>query len=341
MALLFVDSFDTTTTVARMAERYGASSTGFASLVTGRTGNAFRFGNNANYLQTRVLPTSGSTFIIGLGYKATAFDQIILRIYESATLHLYLKTNSSGNLLVYRGDNTLLGTSSTVLSISSWYYLEFKGAIHDSTGSFTVRIDGATFGGLTASSQDTRNGATGIWDSVMLGPNGGVGSQFDADDFYICDGSGSVNNDFLGNIKITAVLPQTDGVGGAGGAQEWTPSTGTDHGALVDEADPNSTDYVSSSTAGQRDTFNYPACGVTGTIKAVAVDPYTIKTDAGARTLKTVVRISSTNYDHAAAISPLTTYSSQPQIWETNPATTLAWTAGDIDGAEFGIKLES
>lgn len=337
MALLFFDGFDTATTAANIVLKY-STSVGVGR-ATGRTGiNCLDWLAVSGEVKTKTLPVSGTTAIIGVAIKTTGFGSTsnIIEVYEGSTLHMAVGIDGSGHLLVLR-NTTTLATSSSTISTNTWYYVEFKTVIHDSTGTYEVRVDGSTFGGLTATGQDTRNGGSGTWDAVALGGF----SSGQSDDLYICDGSGSLNNDFLGDSKVETLLPQTDAVA-AGSHADFTPSTGTDHGALVDETNPNTSDYNSSSTVGHIDSYNYPSLTLTGTIRGVQVSPFHAKTDAGARTVSTMTRVASTDYvNGGTAISPPTTFGYDTQVFETNPNSGVAWTASDVNSAEFGLKIIS
>ena len=346
MALLHTESFDWCTSLTALGTRYDSISISGLGSSYGRTNNGLFIQSYTRYLTTRALPASGTTCIIGVALKITDLvgrggQPGLFSIIEGTTAHLTLVIDSTGHLVLKRGDytGTTLGTSSVILSMNVFLYLELKAVIHDTTGSYTVRVNGTTFGGLTGSSMDTRNGGSGTWDHVTLGGSLENGYQY-YDDWYICDGSGSVNNDFLGDIQIRCILPQTDAVGGIGSSAQFALSTGSDQGALVDEAEPNGdTDYVYDTTAGHAVTFNYPAVGINGTVKGLTVLPYLKKTDAGARQVTTVARVSGTTYDAGSSISPETNYVCQPQIWERSPATNSAWTVSEIDSAEFGLKI--
>jgi hypothetical protein len=87
------------------------------------------------------------------------------------------------------------------------------------------------------------------------------------DDLYVCDGSGSVNNDFLGECRVLTLLP-SDGNGSNNDFDTSAGGSPADHGAMVNDTTPNDdTDYVSSSTVDHVDSWNYPALGYTGTLK--------------------------------------------------------------------------
>ena len=72
------------------------------------------------------------------------------------------------------------------------------------------------------------------------------------DDVYICDTTGSVNNNFLGELTVEHLRPASDDTAQFLGSD----ANSTDNWALVDEAGTyNGADYVASSTVGQRDLY--------------------------------------------------------------------------------------
>jgi hypothetical protein len=339
MALLFMDSFDHYGSGggsgARVILKWDSGAVN-GNLVAGRTGNAAALFNGDNL--TKLLP-AGTSFILGFAWRLPQLNASIdhLQFLEGATQHITVRVNTSGFLVVTRGGTILATATSSPMAITSWYYVEVKVVIHDTTGSVVCHVDGVavTFD-ASLTGIDTRNGGTGLVDRVTL--NGNSNSPFlQFDDLYICDTSGTTNNGFLGICVIEALLPQV----GNGDLTALTPSTGTDHGALVDENPANDdTDYNTGDTAGQTDCYNYPSLALTGTILGVQTDLYARKTDAGARTIAPVFRIASTTYP-GTAVAPTTTYKYLPAIAELNPATGLAWTSADITALQAGMKIVS
>lgn len=110
----------------------------------------------------------------------------------------------------------------------------------------------------------------------------------------------------------------------------------------VDDYLPDSdTSYLTTSSAGDRETFGFPDLGVTGTVKAVAVVHVSRKDDAGDRKVVTVVRRGSTNYDNATTQTLSTDYAAQQQVYELDPSTSAAWSVSNVNAGEFGIKLDT
>jgi hypothetical protein len=100
------------------------------------------------------------------------------------------------------------------------------------------------------------------------------------------------------------------------------------------------TSYIASATPGDRQTFDFPNLGTTGTVRAVQITTMARKDDAGTRTLASVVRRGTTNYDGTAV--PLSaSYIAVDYVYEQDPSTSAAWTVTNIDAGEFGVKVDS
>jgi hypothetical protein len=348
--LRFADGFDHYAN-ANSAEMWSASSVfgGFGSQITsgGRNSTNKAVLQGASAFLQYILPSTktGGTFGAAFYAHTQSTNFPFLQVRTGGTTHLYLQFNGSGKIEVRRGDATLLGTGSTALSSVALQYIEFQWVISNTVGTAEVRLNGATVE-VALSGIDTQNGATADWDSVvLLGPdaflNGNVTSW---DDVYLLDNvdsgvSGVPNNAFLGDTKIETLFPQADSVA-AGSNAGFTPSTGTDHGALVDEATPNDdTDYNSGTATSQKDTYHYPSLSFTPTtIFGVMPCPRVKKTDAGARSVKALIRSGGTDYQGAEkALS--TSYLYYPTVFESDPADSNAWTPTDVANMESGLEV--
>lgn len=335
MALLFIDGFDHYSTADMNKKWTTVPATVYLSIdpTGGRrgTGCALCGAYSTNEQLIKVLSGSYSSVVVGfalyVGIVSSAANLLVLR--EGATNHLLLSFDSIGRFVVKRGTTTL-GTSTEFVSPNTWVYVEFKATINDTTGSFEVRLNGVNV--LSATGIDTRNGGTtGLIDNFFLSTH--QNAKFD--DFYICDTSGSSNNDFLGDCRIDTILPNSDGFYTNG-----TPSTGTAHYACVDENPPNTTDYISMDVVSQRDSYGYPdiAALSSSAIYGVQLNAYWMKDDAGSRSAATFVRSVSTNADGASVSLP-SSFTFNTQIFPTDPDTSAAWTQSAINAAEFGTVV--
>jgi len=170
----------------------------------------------------------------------------------------------------------------------------------------------------------------------MTQGNASRGAGSSVMDFYACSDTGSDNKGFLGDIRVQAILPS-----GAGNSTQMTPSAGSNY-QCVDEAAPNDdTDYVSETTAGEKDTYAFGNLTPTsGTVKGTQILISARKDDAGTRTIAPVYRPVSTDYD-GTTVSIGNSYDYVRQVKDVSPATSVAWTIAEINGAEFGVKLVS
>lgn len=325
MSLLFFDGFDHSA-YGEAGYKWEWDSGG--TFVAGRTGNCISNGYCAKYF----VPAAGEV-IVGFATSTGLTCEWCHPLSYDTGVQCYLATTAYGALRVTNGNGTVLAESAAgVFRFGAWNYIEAKILVHASAGTITVKCNGATV--ITATGKDTQNQSTADVGWIRFAFPGET-----LDDVYICDTGGAQNNDFLGEVRVVTLLPQTDAVGGAGANTDFTPSTGTDHGALVDEATPNSdTDYLYSSTLNHADSWNYPALGYTGTIKGVRLNLFAKKADSGTRAIAALTRPASTN--RLGDDNYLTTsYTYWSQQWELNPEDSAAWEVADVNGAQFGVKI--
>ncbi len=356
MTLLALESWDAIATADLAAKGWtlGGNTTPTVTSSQSRTGaNAcVCFGSSSDSSTgkvTRTVPAAGehATFICGAAvYRvlATGTVQTLMRFMSDAavTSHVTLGVTVGGAIEARRGGvgGTLLGTSAAgVLPTGAWHYLEAKVLLSDTVGTVTVRVDGVAV--LTLTGLDTKNAGTKtVLDSVTLSVAGASGTSSDQhywDDVYIANGAGSVNNDFLGDLRVRALLPS-----GNGNSSQLvgSDSNSTDNYLLVDEATPSTADYVGSATLNEKDTYAFGDLpDASGTVLGVQINAYATKTDAAARNLALVTRSAGTDYDGSDVALALSTNAYVSQVRETDPATAVAWTRAGVDAAEFGVKV--
>ena len=358
MALMWMEGFETfgTTTgaagsaavAAGMARKYGDLG-GVSSHAHNLTDPELAPGRNGGYslrgksvLGTQVFSRSvgtgntptNDTWIVGMAAKFPSFpdDVKILRIgrdYGNFSLQL----SSTGQIAAVAGYSTVLAeTPAPVLSTDTWHYVEVKVVIHSTAGSYEIRVDGVTV--LSDTGVNTRgNGA----DSEIVQFHFEVVDQ-QFDDIYICNIDGTKNNDFLGRVVIEGIFPNADGDSG-----DWTPSSGTDHSAMVsDNPADDDTSYVQSSTQDAEDLYAYTDLSTitTETILGVMVNTDVRMNEfPGNLDIKQPVKSGTTTADGDAANIDINTYEHVHRIVEDDPATAAAWTGSGVNNAQFGIKV--
>jgi hypothetical protein len=107
----------------------------------------------------------------------------------------------------------------------------------------------------------------------------------------------------------------------------------------VDELPYSATDYVTSGTTGNRDTYTLTDLPATvGTIFAVQNNVIAKKTDATNIALKPAVRSGGTVY-YGTATNLSTSDATLMDLRTADPATAVSWTATNVNALEAGFEV--
>lgn len=326
MTMIWMNGFD----LGDQAIRFTASGTTTASTRFGY-GLAWNGQNGA----TAAVPFAASSEIVfGMAVNHTGSSsraQVSFRGDSGATTHI-VAILESNFWRIERGGTRIAATG---FIPSGWHYVEMSVTISDTVGTFKLRLNGGSTN-IIDFSGDTKNGGTNTTiDRVDFGAYG-AGSSTPIDDVYILNTSGSINNTFLGDIRVATLMPD-----GGGNRSQLVGSDGnsTDNYLLVDEKPYSTADYNGSATIGNGDTYTLQDLPVTPTtIHAAQVVGIMAKTDAGAGNAKLVARTAATDY-LSSSIALGTTYATYVNIYEQNPNTSAAWTESNINGLEAGMEV--
>jgi len=312
-----------------------------------RTGSYSGYSSGGSYPRLQ-LSYSGSevTFIFGAAVYLTGTNYFLTFQLENSghspqcCVMIQATASGSGRITFRRGGygGTILATGTTPIYTTTWYYVEAKMTVNNSTGAAIVKVDEAE--DINVSGVDSQLQSTDEIGYFIFGLNENFGNYyFYIDDLYLLDTTGSVNNDFLGPVKVEGIQPNGNGYN-----SDFTGSDADkiDNYLLVDEV-PNDGDttYVESDTVSDIDSFTYSnLTGDIGTIHGVKINSIAKKTDTYERNFENFVRISSTNYMGSEKV-PSTSYNNYYDIWEENPNTSTGWTESDVNGLEAGITISS
>lgn len=277
-------------------KNYDGVSVVYGSLAVQQTGQQIS-GTNAGVPSSVQIPLKGgrlATFMDG------ATVQVGIDIMPSGQLRAIRSTApDTGLYLVEIGTNpnaglptlTELGVSDSAISSNAFEFLQFK-ITHGETGSIEVRRgDGSVFwlleGVNTAISGSDRSA------SMLIG---GYGAPYTSNkgtlqphylraivsDVNILNET--VNGDdaldpvtFIGDRHWQVLTPSSDGF-----YTDWTPSTGSNHAALVNTIPPNTATFNSTSTGGDRDSFLMTGASGPSTASVIlAYTPYLQKNTGG------------------------------------------------------------
>ncbi len=263
------------------------------------------------------------------------------RHFANNAVHVTIGLDSLQRVCAWRGTQT----SGTLLAVgraiplNAETYVEAKVKVSDTVGTVEVRLNGSPTAEFALTSQDTCTGITPLITHFSLGhytPTlaDAISSIYSSyhQDFYLCDTTGAAQNDFLGEIRGDIMA-----VDGPGANQDFTPSTGTDHEALIDEVPPSATDYLESSVTGDVDTHTVTALTGIDNIIALQINNWMFKSDAGYAAGRSVLISGATTANGDTLAAPLDPIY-QLDAWTQDPNTAAAWTLANINAIEVGTE---
>lgn len=337
MTLKWMDGAEIWAATGYQTRGYLAGSTGFGAARISPGTSSMTFNG-----QSLTTPSLGeqNTWIVGFGFKLSG-NVAEWRFLDAGVDQCSLEIVDGSGVFEWRlkRGSTTIDTTSETFAKDVWHYFELKVTVRTGTdGAYELRHnENNVMSGSSVNLADT--GSDGC-DAHQFGLT--VAAQVATmDDIYICDDQGANNNDFLGDSVIVGLETVAEG-----NQNDFTPSTGIDNEALVDDASgsPSVADYISSDTNAHQDFYTYdnlPATGI-GTIFGIRVVTDAGMATVGSRTLKPKFRNAATSEGDGTtfAVDGVTVLS-YPIIMEEDPVATSAWTKTEIDGGEFGIEVVS
>jgi len=339
MAIILLDSFDHYTTTAE-AQLKGWN-LGAWQPVTGRfSGYGAQFGNGGGgWSDVSVsLPTLQSSLVVGFALKwiSNPVNYQFFQMKSATTWQIQLLGNGSGQIKLNTESGTTTGTASIVAG--AWNYIEVKVTTFSTTlGAVTVRVNGVN--DIAVTGVNTNRAATGTVSKVCFDGDYYGNTIFVVDDLYVCNTSGTANNDFMGDIRIEYLVPTAAGV-----RTQFAASSGSNWQA-VDEIGASDTDYNSSNVPGAMDLFTMSDLAGNGLIRGVQTISRAKKDDAGYRKAVPVFRKASglgeTARWYPGSKVPVGDAFSllRMQVFETSPDTGAAWTVDEVNALQYGYAV--
>lgn len=350
MSLLDIDSFDYYQT-ANIPEVYDAIDGG-ESIVTG-------FGRcNTNCLKVVPTPSAGGpirgvaaaddTVILGMAVNntPTGSNAPVLFVVRQGLIPIFrLQRGLDGSLVGFYNPDAAFPPISFIsdgglLQGNAWHHLGVKLLLAGGgAGSVTLAIDGVvrqTIAGITTSS----DGST--WTGYQLG-----GRQFSAgaityyDDVYCCDGVGPAPwNDLLGDVHVQRLRPTAPG-----DLTQFTVTGAPENWVAEDDGDtPNTATYVSSSTAGTTDSYEFEDIALVGgqVIFGAKESALCYKDTAGGRTLEFLTRNGGVTHLEGTALGIPTgvgNWAYIKRVMMVDPTTGVQFTPSGVNSNQYGMDL--
>jgi len=361
MALQFIDGFDYYTNLYynwhyNTDGRYIAIASGIGRSLNsyGPVGSLAVGGSTTNLWLQRYITTANTT-IIGFAIKftyltyATSFQ--ILQLGNSGvgtgfTNKLALGWNIITNGLDVYDPSAPSATRWAMLAplssitTNNWYYIEWK----NTSGVVDIYVNEKPYWSLIS---NTKTFYTGSINAIGFGTDISLlNNNYYIDDLYIMDdvrsGIPPVNYGPIGNSKITTILPASNG-----SLHAWTPFSGTNYNQINSVPDDGGTTYVSATTVGTSDNYNYTQ------VTSIPACVYGIKINTIGRKSPGIVRqIKPTMLDGAVS-SAITTanitlpesYGNQSAIFQARPSDGKTFVGlgplalATINAAKYGFIL--
>lgn len=284
--------------------------------------------------------TVGIASRIWLSSLPGSFKPIIAEFGDvSNNIHMNVQVNASGVLEVHRfdsGSDVLMGSSSTpVLTANAWRHIEIKVLFDVAVGTVEIRAEGVTVLNLTGVRTISNiGGYAATVQNVTMHQSSGLGLVgFYVKDLILWDGTGGVNNNFMGSCQVLKLLPNGDTSLG------WTPSSGTTGYNLINDATPDDdTNYISAPfplpSASQFTLTDLPVN--VSTVRGVQLMHRSKKTDGGDGNVQ-ISAVSGANTGNGADRAITTAYTYSYDLFQLDPSGS-AWSRTLVNALQLKLN---
>jgi hypothetical protein len=240
---------------------------------------------------------------------------------------LNIRNRSGGDLAAYRTGTQLGVTTNLGLTVNTWHYLEAQ-CFCNTSGTFTLKIDNVSVLSLNANTQQS---ATVNFYNIFVF-YGVITAVTTVDNFYVCDGTGNINNDFLGPKKVVTIRPNGDS------SSNWAVSTGGSNYTEIDEeVSDEDTTYIETDTSGDKALFDYEGIA-SGTINGLMVTTEARFSGTQGYGLKHVIDSNSNELVSSNMVAG-EGYVSLTEVFEQDHDASANWTQSTINAAKFGVQV--
>lgn len=263
------------------------------------------------------------------------FTEEIFRARNGATLKASIRIDSAGKLNFYDSTNTLIATGATVLSASTWYRIEVKITTSASTTDWEVKINGTSeLLGSNFSAVNLLATNNTRWNFGKSVNSNTQSVDFYFDDIFVSDSAYPGDGGCVVSVPSSAGTSQTGTAVGA--ATHWQ--------AVSEVPEDGDTSYVQTdgtATDAETNTVqNHTALSITGTVNSVR-GYILVKRDGGTNgSVKHRLRSNTTNSDATGGATGAS-YGFQSIIFDTDPATSAAWSLSGLDTLQVGCVENS
>lgn len=250
-----------------------------------------------------------------------------------------------GVVAVYRGHSaasgffaagTLLGkTRPGIWNQDEWFFLEVKVFFDTVSGSVQVRLNTE----VVLDIDPVNTGGT-LFNGHGWGSEGFAGNfslqkvDFRIQDLYVCDDQGSVNNNYLGNVRV-----KTQVMVGPGPLSQFSRVGAATNWQAASNQDIDNTRYVYDTVVGHRDLYAVDPIVNSPVVYGVQLRAAYEMDDATQRIARNTLQtagVDSEGIDHYLNQS----FTYYTDMFELNPNTGVGWTGAEVNALYVGPKVE-
>lgn len=359
MTLLWIDGFDTygdagagPTPTDIIDHKYEATGEHLINIEAGATGNCIVLDYAQSWLVTPPL-TNNRILITGFALKISAApspESLLCHFYDPSitqdpfnrSFALCVEAFDPGGgtvngIKVKLGSTSLIDSGSTVdFAIDTWYYIEMKVYCDNSAGTVDVKVDGTDV--INGTSLDTQyHSGFNYYARVAFDVKTAVPNCY-IDDFYVCDGAGAVNNDFLGTCNVHTLLPDGDG-----NKTDWTRASGATNYEMLDDLKYVTGNYLSSNTVGHQANVTLEGLTESGSIPGIMYNGETVISGNVAMYAKAQTQNGTGTIQDLGVLVPSTTdfgsmANCHTHIME-NDSDGNVWTQSTVNDVRLGVEV--
>lgn len=357
MTLRIIDGFDYLAGAANVGTILAAQGwTGTTSSGASSTNTAFGYGRSLGWTGSSNTATrrrhlrgryTGAS-VLGMrmwvppeiaGAQIRAYDSM-----SSTAQQWALSFTQTGNIVWDGPGSNAAQTYAMAFTPGKWFWLEIKNTPgYGTDGALEIRVN--TVPVLSLPNITTAVGSVALpatdpgidnyefWVNRITGLE--IGNAWVIDDLYFLDDQGSINNDYLGNVRAKYMAPVSDysvqwTIGGsAPAATNWESVLNTSL---------NDTKYVAASTVGFQDLYGIDPNLNTPFVYGIEVSGAYRMDDATQRVVNNSLLSGSTpavGVDHYINQE----YTFYPDIYELDPATGVSFTGAGANALKIGPKV--
>ena len=324
MTIYYMDGFDSYANATQLDQNTRLTQVGSPTILSSadaykNIGRCLRL-SYSDYIY-HTFDSAVTTAVVGCHVKVPTTCENMIQFCDSLNnYHCTVEVYYTGEIRLVDSTNATKDTITGVYSPSNWFHIEVKLVLNSSV---TVKVNGAQV--LYDNTGDYQSGTAQI-ERMRLVCNDNSNPLFD--NLFIAD-------DWQGQLEMITLVPTSDGT-----HTDFSPSTGSDHYAVVDEETALDTDYNEATALGDKDTYQITPSGIATPIKAVSVFNRVFKEGSSTAGVKNILRAGSTDYQGSSDERILTSDAEMiTDIWEVNPNTSSAWTTSDLSSMEFGVEV--